>query len=779
MPNNQPYGASQDEWIHFDVILGLGDALLPVVSNPNGEVSPTSSLKSIGKIPSRYDRNRRVVGIKDWPSYVTTEQDLARWAREPDYGISIRTGAVMAVDIDIDDPIAADDCKACIEAILGVEFPTRARGGSGRLLLLFRPTGGGDTGKRILSIPKEGAIELLGTGQQFIAAGTHPSGHRYEWIGGLPNDIPEVDLEELWAAATAYAQSFGGVEILSAAPSERRTARDVAMPDPVADYLDLTGLALGEEKGKILVECPWADTHTSGETGDSSTVWFKAGSGGYTHGGFRCLHAHCAGRSTDDFLDAIGYVEDVTDAFDVVPDDAPRHEMVALDGAVAEIALALTKSPEPFEIIGVAFRRNKKGVIQSPDNILRAVAAPEICSFEICYDDFRGENLIRRYTPGASALQDWRKFEEADYMNIAAVLAAKFKWDAVSHDAVRRAVHSVAQSRKIDTAQAWLRSLTWDGVPRVDRFMAEYLGTEDNEYARSIGQYLWTALAGRVLKPGLKADMMPILVGAQGVGKSTAIAALVPNPSYFKTLDFNTQRDDLVRLMNGTLVAEVSELEGLHTRSLGFIKAFLTTTSDSWVPKYQEVQTSRDRRTILIGTTNDEQFLADPTGNRRFLPVDVGKTKQIDLARISADALQLWAEGRETFLKEGLKYATAEKLSKTVVETYKINDEWATEIAVWLEAKDPSRGYPAVPDSPEGLTTKTIAWHVLGIPVNRIDKAAKNRIIAAMKSLGYSNSAVSVSPRYKRPFGREEHSLRVTRYFQYGRVILRGMTKNF
>lgn len=92
MSDSKPWGATPDEWFHFDLVLGRTAHLLPVVCNPGATISPDSKLKALGKTPSRYNRDRQVTGIAQWTGYVVTEHDFARWSNEPDYGICVRTG---------------------------------------------------------------------------------------------------------------------------------------------------------------------------------------------------------------------------------------------------------------------------------------------------------------------------------------------------------------------------------------------------------------------------------------------------------------------------------------------------------------------------------------------------------------------------------------------------------------------------------------------------------------------------------------------------------------
>ena len=157
--------------------MGLTADLLPVVSNPHAVISPRSSMSSKGKTPSRYNKDRQVVGIPDWTKYVATPEDIALWSAEPDYGICVQTRLVRALDVDVDDPTSADEIRAMLHA-QGWFFPERRRNNSSRFLQIFEMVG--VLLKRCLPV-SGGVIELLGTGQQFVACGTHPSGARYEW----------------------------------------------------------------------------------------------------------------------------------------------------------------------------------------------------------------------------------------------------------------------------------------------------------------------------------------------------------------------------------------------------------------------------------------------------------------------------------------------------------------------------------------------------------------------------------------------------------------------
>lgn len=195
MALSQAPGASRDEWQHFSSILGLTEDLLPVVSNAQRKISSLSSLKSIGKTPSRLDGQGCVVGIKQWTQIKASAAQVQQWSYVPDYGICIQTRRLRALDVDIDDLGQVDEVCELIARFIPFTY-CRRREGSSRVLIPFWCAGPLD--KRVIRLPRSaGQIELLADGQQFIAAGTHPDGGRYFWEGGLPGAFPVVPRETL------------------------------------------------------------------------------------------------------------------------------------------------------------------------------------------------------------------------------------------------------------------------------------------------------------------------------------------------------------------------------------------------------------------------------------------------------------------------------------------------------------------------------------------------------------------------------------------------------
>lgn len=402
-----------------------------------------------------------------------------------------------------------------------------------------------------------------------------------------------------------------------------------------------------------------------------------------------------------------------------------------LRGSVASVEdfedLTSTEVAKPLPL--PAFRRDNKGAIEAiMDNVSMALLRPDFTGIEIRYDVFR--DAIMLAPEGADG---WRAFGDEDYSELRIILSRR-SFKEVNKDLMRDAVFMVAKRQPFDSAITWLNGLEWDGVPRIESFYHTHFGTADTPYTRAVSMYMWTALAGRVLEPGVKADMVPILVGAQGMRKSAGIAALSPAPEFFADISFADKDDDLARKMRGCLVAEISELRGLNTKDLESIKAWVTRTHDKWVPKFKEFTTIFARRGIPLGSSNEDEFLADKTGNRRWLPVDV--IEMVDTDAVVRDRELLWAEARETFKRlGGIQFRDAERLGASVHEQYTIKDAWLETVEKWLDTPDLMTN--DIPRNCEFLRASDVLRDAIGLNPSHIGKREEMRISNVLQNCGY------------------------------------------
>lgn len=219
--DNTALGATPADWAHWDLVLGLGADLLPVVADPSAPPSPHSKVKAFGKIPSRYT-HEGAVGIAGWTNIVVTPGNVERWSRDSRLSMCVRTSAVRAIDVDVDDEELATNIFETLRHAQpeAQEFAVRTRANSHKFLVPFMLDA--PLKKRIINTA-HGRIELLADGQQFVVAGTHPSGVRYQWSGGNPSELPVLTLAQVDKLWELLDNTFGTLDSSAQVPTERNT----------------------------------------------------------------------------------------------------------------------------------------------------------------------------------------------------------------------------------------------------------------------------------------------------------------------------------------------------------------------------------------------------------------------------------------------------------------------------------------------------------------------------------------------------------------------------
>ena len=209
------------------------------------------------------------------------------------------------------------------------------------------------------------------------------------------------------------------------------------------------------------------------------------------------------------------------------------------------------------------------------------------------------------------------------------------------------AVAKVVDDRSYHPIRDYFASLPeWDGIPRVDTLLIDYLGAEDNAYIRAVSRKTLCAAYMRVHSPGIKFDYMPVLNGPQGIGKSTFIANL--GMEWFSdSVSLSDMSDKTAaEKLQGFWIIEISELAGMRKADLDKVKAFVSRVDDKYRASFGRRVTPHPRQCVFFGTTNSENgYLRDVTGNRRFWNVKVtGEGKHKPWEMTPEIVRQIWAE---------------------------------------------------------------------------------------------------------------------------------------
>lgn len=254
-------------------------------------------------------------------------------------------------------------------------------------------------------------------------------------------------------------------------------------------------------------------------------------------------------------------------------------------------------------------------------------------------------------------------------------------------DRIFDAVNVVAQEGAFHPVREYLDSCAWDGVPRVEPLLVDYLGAEDTPYTRAVTRKALAAAVARIYRPGCKFDYMLTLRGRQGLGKSALIARL--GGKWFSDTFTTMQGKDAYEQVMGVWIMEVGELAGMRKAEAETIKLYISKQVDRFRPAYGRRLQEFPRQCIFVATTNETQFLRDATGNRRFWVVDTpnAPTKSIwqdltpeTVSLIWGEAVELFKAGEELFLPRELEAAARE-----IQDLYEEENPRAGLVADYLE----------------------------------------------------------------------------------------------
>lgn len=253
------------------------------------------------------------------------------------------------------------------------------------------------------------------------------------------------------------------------------------------------------------------------------------------------------------------------------------------------------------------------------------------------YNEFSLRIEKRRPLPtGADELGVWR---DGDDVATVLWLTQHFGITPKPLD-VAQAVDYVARQFCWHPVRDWLRGLRWDGVKRLPGWLPRVLQVDKTDYTARVSTWFLIGMVARVMRPGVKFDYCLILEGVQGRGKSTALAVL--GGEWYSDQELDLRNKDAMASLPGVWLQEFSELGTLTRHEAHQQKSFLSRTDDRFRPTYGRHVQTVPRQTAFSGTVNDWEWNKDPTGGRRFWPVEVGET--IDITWLLRERDQLFAE---------------------------------------------------------------------------------------------------------------------------------------
>jgi predicted P-loop ATPase len=304
---------------------------------------------------------------------------------------------------------------------------------------------------------------------------------------------------------------------------------------------------------------------------------------------------------------------------------------------------------------------------------------------------------------------------------------------------VAAAVVTVALENSFHPIRNYFDSLRWDEGERVEGFAANMLGAERTPYHETVSRVLFVSAVARILDPGCKADCIPVLEGAQGIGKSSALKALFA-PWFSDDLAELGSKDASMQVRVAWCI-ELAELSAMSAAETEKIKAFISRSVDRFRPSYGRHVIEAPRQSVLIGTTNATVYLRDETGGRRFLPVECTK---VDLERIKQCRDQLWAEAVDMYRRKVQWWLDDDAAAAEQQSARYVSDEWESKIETHTAGL-------ATPD----ISIGEVMGSALSLEVGQWRQADQNRVARCLRRLGYrrfqKRTAAGREWRYRKP----------------------------
>lgn len=340
--------------------------------------------------------------------------------------------------------------------------------------------------------------------------------------------------------------------------------------------------------------------------------------------------------------------------------------------------------------------RYSSGLVKtgSPLNVHLYLRNTDVLKNVIGFNEFTGEVMGIRPCPEIGLIKPGR-IEDIHEIQLKSFLEKEY--DFLADDrTLAQGVELMARENTFNPMKNWIEREAWDGVNRVAKYFIDYLGCVDDAYNRMIATRWFVGMVARIYQPGCKFEIVPVITGKQGIGKSTCVSNLVPREYFTDQLaSFAPERDELAKL-NTKVIVELAEMRADKNATIEQKKAFISSQIDEVRKPYARRATVMERAFVLIATTNNSEFLHDATGERRFYPIEAGAQQAVkspwDTETVQAEIGQLMAEAKALYLAGERYYINHEdaNLAKIYQEHVKSTDLEAEAVLKYLEMEVPT-----------------------------------------------------------------------------------------
>ena len=346
--------------------------------------------------------------------------------------------------------------------------------------------------------------------------------------------------------------------------------------------------------------------------------------------------------------------------------------------AVRRQVLAVVKPPAAGGWKDQLARTENGSLIAHMQNVELILGNDERWAGVIAFSAFSSKIVKLRTPPYGGGTGDWGDIDDIRVMKW---LAQQYNL-RVKASSVIEAVSVVAHDHAFHPVRNYLNKLEWDRVPRLDTWLNTVMGVAQSGYSAKVGKRWMISAVARVMRPGCKADSVMILEGGQGEGKSTAMSIL--GGDWFMDTPFALGDKDGFQAIRGKWIIELGELDSFNKAESTKAKQFFSASTDTYRESYGRRTNDVPRQCVFVGTTNQDEYLKDATGNRRYWPVACTK---VDLEQLREIRDQLWAEAMFCYEAGEIWWVNRDEtamFSEAQDERFVV-DEWEGPILNWLE----------------------------------------------------------------------------------------------
>lgn len=333
----------------------------------------------------------------------------------------------------------------------------------------------------------------------------------------------------------------------------------------------------------------------------------------------------------------------------------------------------------------VLARSERSGaVLPTLRNVVQILTMDEGWQGVLGFDEFSGRVMKRRACP--FDVDDPGEWSDMDDARLRLWLAQKYGMEP-KKEILMDAVHIVADANRYHDVREWLEGLKWDGIERLNYWLSAYLGAELTAYTQAAGRKWMIAAVARILRPGCKADNVLILEGLQGIGKSSALAAI--GGDWYTDAPFRLGDKEGYMILRGRWIVELSELDSFNKAETSSAKLFFSQAVDRYRTPWGKRPADVPRQCVFAGSVNHDQYFRDDTGNRRYWPV---RCTRADLPDLRADREQLFAEAMHAYQAGEVWHVKADEreMFEREQEQRYVGDAWESRVLAYLDERDNS-----------------------------------------------------------------------------------------